>query len=179
MGAPCSINFYTEVGHLTSPNYPDLANDKEECDYLLKIASAYSIRLVVEFFETEMLKDFLTFGPGPTVDIDLVGTDPGVVNLTGYLVSHTPTQNSTSLTFTHDTNQVWFNWYADKTITSNGFNISWNSGEHACCFSRDYISTLNINNKSEEIIRNIGSSMYYANIGWPYYYIEMVESASE
>ena len=115
---------------MTSPNYPNSYNPREECDYHLKIPSAYSIRLVVEFFETENLKDVLAIGPGPTAtpDPDPSVNDTAVVELSGKLVNPN-SENSTNLTYIFDTNQVWLHWFSNRTKFEKGFLISWDSSE--------------------------------------------------
>ena len=117
------MNLYTEEGNLTSPNYPEHASNREECDFFVKVAPARSIRFVFLFFDTEENKDELFFGPGPTITID--ENDFSVRVLSGNLLDY-PVENRT---FIFDSNQVWFNWLTDKTISSDGFFMTWDSGK--------------------------------------------------
>ena len=121
-GADCSMNYYNATGTLTSPNYPEPTNHREECDFFVKIATADSIRIVFDFFDTEGLKDVLTFGSGPLIDV----VDPN-----NYLELHGNLSNlsSADLTYVFATNQVWFNWLTDRNIDSNGFTLSWDAGK--------------------------------------------------
>ena len=114
------MNYYTPSGNLTSPGYPGTIPERQNCDYFLKVATAYAIRLVVEYFDTEEVKDILIFGPGPEIDEN----SPDVVELDGNLTI-LPLEERT---YDIDNNQVWFNLFADRTVQSNGFRISWISG---------------------------------------------------
>ena len=120
------MNFYTERGNLSSPNYPGQTNHREECDYHVKIATASSIRFILIFYDTEEFKDVLLVGPGPLIDFDL--TD--IVQLEGNLTD-LPLEDRTIV---FNTSQVWFNWFTDKNILSNGFFISWDAGKYEFIF---------------------------------------------
>ena len=80
------MNFYTAVGNLTSPNFPEPPNHREECYYFIKVAETESIRLVVNVFNTETNKDILEIGAGPEI------LEKSATNLTGDL-NHLPIDN--------------------------------------------------------------------------------------
>ena len=136
------MNYYSETGVLTSPNYPEPYNNRENCNFFIKIALAESIRLVFHYFVTEHDKDILIFGPGPLIDLYLYDPE-NFIELHGNLTV-LPIEDRT-YEFNY-TNQVWLNWYTDRGFTSNGFFMTWEAGK----YNISYIS----------IIR---SKMYYDN----------------
>ena len=118
------MNYYTEEGTLESPGYPGGADHQMECDYLIKIADAQAIRVVLEYFDLEDQKDVLLVGEGPEIMIEYT-PGPNVVQLTGNLSNILSLENRT---FIFNTNQIWLSLYTDRNIPSNGFVITWDSG---------------------------------------------------
>ena len=118
------MHFYTEEGTLESPGYPEGVDHRLECDYLIKIANAQAIRVVLEYFDLEDQKDDLYVGEGPEIMID-DPLGPNVLELTGNLSNILPLEDRT---FIFNTNQMWLSLYTDRNIASNGYVITWDSG---------------------------------------------------
>ena len=118
------MNFYTEEGILESPNYPGEVSHEYDCDYLVKIANAQAIHIILEYFDLEDEKDVLLVGEGPELMIENP-LGPGVLQLTGNLSNIRPLENRT---FIFNTNQMWMNLYTDRNKGSNGYVITWDSG---------------------------------------------------
>ncbi|XP_072017241.1 neuropilin-2-like [Amphiura filiformis] len=101
-------------GNFSSPyypnNYPNLAN----CVYLFSIANASQIEFTIETFSTERDIDFLFYGNGTDVPIDVL--IEGGQHLTGSNVWSSLVINS---------GYAWFVFTSDITISERGFYISW------------------------------------------------------
>lgn len=113
----CSWTYTGTTGLLTSPNWPDRAGINELCIYSIRIPTATTIVLNLNFFISEFRKDDLYYTLGPDFDIN----DPTNFRFNG---------NQTRLgIYGYETNQITFVWESDFNIHSEGFNITYSIGE--------------------------------------------------
>ena len=105
------MNYYTPSGNLTSPGYPGQIPNGLLCNYFVKVDTAYAIRFVLEYFDTEDFKDTLTFGPGPEIDLGA----PNAVEIDGNLTDLPLAER----TYDIGINQVWFDQTKPELVKSS------------------------------------------------------------
>ena len=110
---PCPFgnvyNLVDEVG--TGP-----LKDLYECNSIIRLHGATTVNITFTFFDIEGLKDVLWFYPGFASD---TAAYPGFDNV-----------NLPANITNGDETNFWVEIYTDRTITSEGFNISISAGKY-------------------------------------------------
>ncbi|XP_033120066.1 fibropellin-3-like isoform X2 [Anneissia japonica] len=104
----CGYNQFGDTGSITSPNYPDVYDNDHECYYYVRVHNARRITFYVQFFETEIYKDYMEYGNGyyynPSDAVILEG-------------------NFTNTQFTIEGGNAWFYFYSDFNVRRKGYHI--------------------------------------------------------
>ena len=127
VGTTCGSVSTQPSGIITSPNYPDVYNNRLFCIYLVRIHNARSVTFYFTDFTTEIFKDSLEYGVGGRADFNTaLGLYEG--NLTDQMDLPDPV--------TLDGSQSWFLFSTDRNIQLKGFELVYFAGELGTSSSR-------------------------------------------
>ncbi|XP_077981826.1 cubilin-like [Glandiceps talaboti] len=99
----------TDYVEFTSPNYPSNYDNKLNCEWTVSAEQGKRIVVTYQDFRTERIRDVLTVGTGSDPDSGtLMRRDSGTVLPSEILAS---------------TNEIWFEFVTDQSITYRGFEI--------------------------------------------------------
>ncbi|XP_070564555.1 cubilin-like [Ptychodera flava] len=96
--------------YLLSPNYPQDYEDNLNCVWTVSAEQGKRLSVTYLDFETEPWRDILSVGSGQDPSSGLIRTDSGIT--------------SAPSPFITATNEIWFQFTTDSSVTMRGFNIS-------------------------------------------------------
>ena len=119
-GTECGGFFDQPSGIITSPNYPDLYENRLYCTYLVRIHNARSVTFYFTDFTTEIFKDGLEYGIGGEADFN---------SAVGEFMGNLTMLNALPEPVTLEGDQSWFIFSTDRNVRLKGFELVYFAGE--------------------------------------------------
>ncbi|XP_072016848.1 scavenger receptor cysteine-rich domain-containing protein DMBT1-like [Amphiura filiformis] len=111
--ADCHGYYNLPVGNITSPNYPRPYPGFSNCSYIINVASASHITIILHDFALEFGNDLLYFGIGEQPRVDAA-----IGSFTGYFAPSA---------FSLRTSSLWFIFQTNGAGSDLGFALTWDT----------------------------------------------------
>ncbi len=121
-GTTCGGVYSEPNGVVTSPNYPNVYDNRLYCIYLMRIHNCRSVTFYFTDFTTEIFKDSLEYGLGSTVDFN-----QAIEVFEGNLTDERAIPDPVSIVGYSQAS--WFLFTTDRNIRLKGFEMIYFAGE--------------------------------------------------
>ncbi|XP_047482510.1 LOW QUALITY PROTEIN: cubilin-like [Penaeus chinensis] len=118
----CGGHFHTQVGTLTSPNYPLNYPNARSCEWTITVPRNYQIRLIFNEVDIE---------PSSSCSYDYLEIRNGGYSTSPFL-KKICSKNATVHDIVSHSFQLYLKFKTDSSMTYKGFNISWEIADSQC-----------------------------------------------